>query len=106
MNSDRNIFTGKFQPRWRDRYQDRRRNFIKRVTWIALALLVAAALIYLANAVSMVNKAEARAEKAESERQQVLDVLAGKLAMIEPIEGDMSLARVARVEWDLVRKEK
>lgn len=50
--------------------------------------------------------AQAQAERAEVDRQEVLDVLSGKLAMIEPIAGKEHFAMVANVKWQLVQEVK
>ena len=50
-----------------------------------------------------VKQAEMVAARAEADRKEVLNILAGDLVMIEPIGG---MAQVATVKWELVEVSK
>lgn len=47
---------------------------------------------------------ESRANVAEERNHELLEVLAGRLQMIEPIEGEEHFAKVATVTWELVQR--
>ena len=52
------------------------------------------------------NDAQKAVKKAEADRQEVLDILSGKLVMIDKIDGKEQFAKIATVKWELVRYTK
>lgn len=96
-----------FRPRWRDRYHDRMRKLLVRAGWSVAILLAGIGLWYsittARNHNALVSAAEARATMAEADRQEVLDVLAGRLTMVEPAG---KYERLAVVTWTTVERVK
>jgi len=72
----------RFRPRWRDRYQDRMKNFLTRTGWAIAIILAGYGLWYSVSTVRnhnhIVAQAEARAMKAEANLHEAHEILAGR----------------------------
>lgn len=93
----------RYQLSLHDRFQP---YFWRRLARVAVAVSVAFVLALAVftwdNHEQVVDSAQARISQAEADRQEVLDVLSGRLAMVEPVgEG---YAKFATVRWSDVEK--
>lgn len=95
-----------FRPRWIDRCLYRRKYLFQRIALTIGSLFLIFLLWYSLTAAKRHHDAlsveQARTAKAESDRQEVLDVLSGKMAMVEP---SGHYARIATVVWETVNQE-
>lgn len=82
------------------RYRHHIRQLARIVFWLVIAALTA---IGAYSAMTEYQGATAAIKKAEADRQEVLDVLAGKLVMVLPVSGG-NFAEVATVKWELVKE--
>lgn len=70
--------------------------------WLIAVVVLGLALYGATHTVMLYAEADARVMKAEADKQELLDVLNGKLAMIDTEHGSR-YAVVERVTWEVVK---
>lgn len=79
-------------------------NALRHIAWTAVILLAVYGLWWSMTSARahylLVSGAEARIARSDADKQELLDVLAGRLQMVEPV-GD-TMAKVATIKWELV----